>query len=205
MKLSVTHQDSYSRGQLLLRTFFGWLYIAIPHFVVIGILSIVSGIFTFIAWFAILIMGRYPEMMYEYQVKLMRWNLRVTARLYNLCDGYPPFGLNTEEEVTTLEIQYPESLSRGILLLKTFFGWLYVGIPHGFILMFRGIGTFVLMFLAWWVVLFTGRYPENWHRFNVGTIRWQTRVNLYLTLMSDDYPPFTGEEVEEELDNEVLA
>jgi hypothetical protein len=205
MKLSVTHQDSYSRGQLLLRTFFGWLYIAIPHFVVIGILSIVSGIFTFIAWFAILIMGRYPEMMYEYQVKLMRWNLRVTARLYNLCDGYPPFGLNTEEEVTTLEIQYPESLSRGILLLKTFFGWLYVGIPHGFILMFRGIGTFVLMFLAWWVVLFTGRYPENWHRFNVGTIRWQTRVNLYLTLMSDDYPPFTGEKVEDELDKEVLA
>ncbi len=51
-----------------------------------------------------------------------------------------------------------------------------------------------MMFLAWWVVLFTGDYPKAWHAFNVGLIRWQVRVNLYMTFMSDEYPPFSGKE-----------
>ncbi|MDE0471236.1 MAG: DUF4389 domain-containing protein [Ekhidna sp.] len=78
------------------------------------------------------------------------------------------------------------------MLLRTLFGFFYVVLPHGFLLIFRTIGSVVLQFLAWWVVLFTANYPKNWHEFNVGTIRWSTRVNIYMSFMTDDYPPFSG-------------
>jgi hypothetical protein len=79
------------------------------------------------------------------------------------------------------------------------FGWLYVGIPHGFILMFRSFFVGILQFLAWWIVLFTATYPENLHEWSVGLLRWQTRVSLYLLFMTDTYPPFTGDELPEEV------
>lgn len=124
----------------------------------------------------------------------MRWQIRVNARLYNLVDGYPSFWLDGTDDLTSLEIPYPENLSRGHLLVKSFFGWLYCGLPHVFILYFRMIATMVLMFIAFWAVLFTGSYPKSWHTFNVGTLRWSTRLSLYLTFMTDDYPPFSGKE-----------
>jgi uncharacterized RDD family membrane protein YckC len=85
-------------------------------------------------------------------------------------------------------------LSRGLLLLRAFFGFLYVGIPHGFCLTFRSWATGIIAFLAWWVVLFTGKYPETWHAFNVGTYRWMMRVQLYMGFFTDEYPPFSGKE-----------
>lgn len=198
MKLYIKHQESYSQIELLLRTFFGWLYIAIPHGIVLFFLGFASMFITFIAFWAILFTGNYPRSLYEFQVNFFRWNLRVSARLFHLSDGYPAFGLNTREERTDFDMPYPESLNRGILLLKVFFGFFYVIIPHGFILFFRMIATMFLMFLAWFVVLFTGNYPESWHSFNVGTLRWQYRVNVYMFLMTDKYPPFTGKDLEED-------
>jgi len=78
------------------------------------------------------------------------------------------------------------------LLLKLFFGFIYVGIPHYFCLIFRMYATFFLTTLAFWTILFTGNYPENWFNFNVGTTRWGQRVSLYLGNMTDEYPPFSG-------------
>ena len=196
MKLTIKHQESYSRLELLLRTLFGWLYMALPHFFILMFLGIWSAILTFVAFWVILFTGRYPESMYEFQVGYTRWGLRLRARLMNLSDGYPGFGIHVQDENVTFEMPYPEKLSRGLLLLRLFFGWIYVGIPHGFMLFFRAIATWVIMFLAWWVVLFTGKYPQSFHEFVVGLVRWGARVNLYLMFMTDDYPPFTGNEVE---------
>ena len=124
----------------------------------------------------------------------MRWKLRVNARIYNLSDGYPAFGLSgTDEEYTHLEVPYPEQISRSLVLLRFFFGVIFVGIPHGFVLYFRNIIGVFISFFAWFIVLFTGEYPKSWHRFIVGTMRWQFRVGIYLAYLSDDYPPFTGE------------
>ncbi len=78
--------------------------------------------------------------------------------------------------------------------MKAMFGFIYVIIPHMTILMFRNIATQVLIFLAFWSVLFTGSYPQSWFEFNVGTLRWTTRVRLYLGYMTDQYPPFSGKE-----------
>ncbi|MBA3899132.1 MAG: DUF4389 domain-containing protein [Bacteroidetes bacterium] len=63
-----------------------------------------------------------------------------------------------------------------------------------FILTFRLLWGTILSFIAWWIVLFTGKYPQSTHEFNTGSIRWIIRVQLYLGYMSDEYPPFTGKE-----------
>jgi hypothetical protein len=114
--------------------------------------------------------------------------------MLNLVDGYPSLLPGGSDNLTNVEVEYPESLSRGSLLLKAFFGWLYCAIPHAFVLYFRMIWGMILTFIAWWVVLFTGSYPQSFHEFNVGTIRWATRLNLYLMNMTDQYPPFSGRE-----------
>lgn len=197
MKLNVENQESYSRGELILRTLFGFIYIGIPHNFLLFFLGIASSIVTFIAFWAILFTGRYPQSMYEFQEKVMRWQLRVRARLLNLCDGYPAFGLNSEDDHTDLKLQYPEHISRGKTFLRQLFGFIYVIIPHFFILIFRMIATQVLVFIAWWAVLFTGKYPAGMHEFVLGTLRWGQRVSLYMGHMSDIYPPFSGKSDEE--------
>ncbi len=196
MKFDIEHQESYSRGQLLARAFFGPIYILLPHLIMLIFLTYVSMFMTFLAFWAILFTGRYPKGMYDFQVMIRRWFLRLNARIYNLADGYPGFGM-AEDDHIEYEIEYPEYISRGTTILRALFGAIYVIIPHGFVLLFRGIATYFLTFLAWWSVLFTGRYPESWHRFNVGTFRWQERVNLYMGYMVDTYPPFSGKTDEE--------
>ncbi len=194
MKLTVTHQETYSRGELLLRSFFGVFYIVLPHLFILLFIQIWSSILQFIAFWVILFTGRYPQSFFEFQVGMLRWNLRLNARMYNLVDGYPAFGINGTDDETSLEIEYPEQISRGETLLKAFFGFIYVLLPHGLILLFRSIWALILNFMGFWAVLFTGEYPVTWHRFQVENLRWSTRVSVYMMFMSDVYPPFTGKE-----------
>ena len=93
-----------------------------------------------------------------------------------------------------LSVEYPEKLSRGWLLLKVFFGWLYVGIPHGICLGLYGIAVGVVTFIAFWAILFTGKFPKGMFDFVVGFYRWSNRVGAYLSLLRDEYPPFSGEQ-----------
>jgi pilus assembly protein TadC len=121
MKLSIVHQESYSRLELILRTLFGAFYIILPHFLI----SLWGSILSFIAFRVVLFTGRYPESMFEYQVQLLRWQIRVNARMSNLADDYPSFGLTAKDDHVSLEVPYPESISRGLLLLRVFFGVVY--------------------------------------------------------------------------------
>jgi len=194
MKLSITHQEKYSRGELILRTLFGGIYIALPHFFLLCIVGIWSGILSFVAFWVVLFTGRYPESMFNFQIGYQNWYLRLGASLSNLVDGYPAFFPKGTSEKVKLEVPRPEKVNQGMVLVRLLFGWIYVGIPHGICLIGRFIATGVLMFLAWWAVLFTGRYPERWHAFNVGSYRWITRIGLYLGYFTDTYPPFSGKE-----------
>jgi hypothetical protein len=197
MKLEIKLQERYSRGELLLRFFLGWAYIVLPHMFLLFFVGLWGAVLSFISFWVILFTGRYPQSFFEFQVGLIQWQTRVNARMYNLSDGYPAFGFSETDEYTSVEIEYPETISRGYTLLRLFFGGIYVMIPHGFVLYFRTIATSVLTFLAFFAVLFTGEYPESWHKFNVGTLRWGIRVNMYLSNMTDDYPPFSGKTDEE--------
>ncbi|MEI6728271.1 MAG: DUF4389 domain-containing protein [bacterium] len=193
MKFEIQHQDKYSRSELLLRTFFGTFYIGIPHLFLLMFIWIWGQLITFIAWFAILFTGKYPEELFEQIVGYYRWSFRLTASLTGLFDGYPAFGLEQQEgDKIILEVPYPSQISRSQLILTWLFGIFYIGIPHGIILFFVSIWVSILSFLAWFVVLFTGQYPKEWHESIVNYYRWSLRVNLYYLCLTPDYPPFTG-------------
>ena len=132
MKLTITHQENYSRGELLLRSFFGFIYMTLPHVFIMMFCNIWASILAFISWWIILFTGRYPQSFFEYQVKVLKWSVRLTARMRNLVDGYPAFMPSGSDDLTSLEVTYPENISRGKLLLRAFFGAIYVIIPHAF-------------------------------------------------------------------------
>lgn len=191
MIYTVKYAESLSRGELLLRSFFGIFYMLIPHFFCLFFVGLWGAILGFISWWIILFTGRYPQSFFEFQVGLIRWQTRLNARRLNLADGYPTFGVNGTDEATQVDIPYPEKISRGLLLVKTFFGLFYVILPHGFVLLFLSIGVVFAVFIGWWIILFTGQLPKGIHDFIVGTQRWALRVNLYMTNMTDTYPPFS--------------
>jgi len=191
MKYGVRHQESYSRGELLLRTLFGVFYIALPHVLVLIFLMLASAILNFITFWAILITGKFPQGIFDYQLKLHRWQLRLASRLQNLSDGYPAFGLNVNDDNITIEMERPAKSNRLTVLLRLMFGVFYVYIPHMICLLFLGIGASFVRLIAFWVVLITGKYPVGMHNYMVGVMRWQFRVNAYMTNMTDTYPPFS--------------
>jgi len=93
-----------------------------------------------------------------------------------------------------LTVEYPEKLSRGLVVLKALFGSLYVGIPHGIILMLYEIAVGVVLFISFWAILFTGKFPRGLFDFVVGFYRWSWRVSAYLSFLRDEYPPFNSKE-----------
>jgi hypothetical protein len=194
MTLTVAHQERYSRGQLILRTLFGAIYIGIPHLVLIAIVGVWSAILSFITFWIVLFTARFPESIFNFQIGFQNWVLRVEATLGNLVDGYPAFFPGGTSPSVKLEVPRPDKVSRGLVILRLLLGWAYVVIPHYFCLIFRQIASSVLGFLAWFVILFAGKYPARWHAFNVGTYRWMTNVSLYLGYFSDTYPKFSGKE-----------
>ena len=80
-------------------------------------------------------------------------------------------------------------------MLKVLFGWLYVGIPHVICLMLYEIAVGIVTFIAFWAILFTGKYPRGMYDFVVGYLRWSLNVGAYLGLLRDEYPPFSGKEM----------
>ncbi len=192
MQYTITRQESYSRGLLILRTLLGIFYIGIPHYFLLFFVSIWAAILQFLAFWAVLFTGTYPRGWFDLQVNLIRWGTRVSSSLANFRDEYPAFGLKGTHTAVVVDVPYPEKLSRGLLILRILFSAFYVGIPHGFCLIFRSIASTVIMFIAWWAQLFTGKYPEKMFTFNIGTYRWVFRVSAYLSFLTDEYPPFSG-------------
>ncbi|MFM1810646.1 MAG: hypothetical protein RLZZ382_1871 [Bacteroidota bacterium] len=191
MKIGIKHQESYSRGSLILRSLFGGLYIALPHGFLLIFMSIASSFVGIINFWSILITGKMIRSMFDFQLNLMRWSLRVNARLMNLSDGYPAFGMTHNDADVVLDIDYPETSNRVSVLLRAMFGIWYVLIPHAFLLFFLQIGVMFVRMIAFWAVLFTGKYPEGMHNYMVGVLRWNIRVSAFMSYLTDTYPPFS--------------
>ena len=191
MKIGIKHQESYSRGSLILRSLFGGLYIALPHGFLLIFMSIASSFVGIINFWSILITGKMIRSMFDFQLNLMRWSLRVNARLMNLSDGYPAFGMTHNDADVVLDIEYPETSNRVSILLRAMFGIWYVLIPHAFLLFFLQIGVMFVRMIAFWAVLLTGKYPEGMHNYMVGVLRWNIRVSAFMSYLTDTYPPFS--------------
>jgi len=195
VRYSVTYPERLSQGLLLLKTFFGFFYVLIPHMICLSVFAIGAMFIMFIAWWAILFTGKYPERMFHFVLRYYRWAFRVSLYFpLFMTDAYPPFTGVKEVpayDAMYFDIEYPPTLSRGLLILKTLFGSIYVMIPHMFCLCFVAFWAEILLFLSWWAILFTGKFPQGWFNFIVKTQRWNVRVIAYFPLfMTDVYPDF---------------
>jgi hypothetical protein len=199
-----------SRGLWLLK----WLLL-LPHIVVLVFLWTAFVLLSVVAFLAILVTGRYPRSLFEFNVGVLRWTWRVHYYGYGALgtDWYPPFTLaDVQDYPAHLDVDFPERLSRGLVLVK----WWLLALPHYVVVaLFVGGGIWwgipsgnrsaegpwddawgvgglvaLLVLVAGIVLLFTGRYPRPVFDFVMGMDRWALRVAAYAALMTDRYPPF---------------
>jgi uncharacterized protein DUF4389 len=193
-----------------------WL-LAIPHYILLAFLFIGFFFASVGAFFAILFTGRYPRGLFDFNLGVLRWAWRVGFYSYGALgtDRYPPFTLGEVPDYpATLDVAYPEHLSRGLVLVK----WWLLALPqYAIVAILVGGGWYgwdksgggnwgddewgggswagpgligILVFFAGVALLFTTRYPRGIFDFVLGLDRWILRVVAYAGLMTDVYPPF---------------
>lgn len=134
----------------------------------------------------ILFRQKYPRWWFDWNLELLRFTARVESYFLLLTDRYPS---TDEHQAVHLEIDYPDverDLNRGLPLVK----WL-LAIPHFIVLIVLWLVSLVVVFIAWFAILFTGRYPKALFDFVVGVMRWTFRTVAYAVILTTDrYPPF---------------
>jgi hypothetical protein len=176
-----------------------WLLV-IPHYIVLWCLSVIYVLLTVVAMAAILLTGRYPRGIFDFNVGVLRWSWRVAYYSYGALgtDRYPPFTLAERPDYPArLDVAYPGELSR----LSVLFKWWLLALPHYFVAAvlvggyrfagWPGFGLIGLLVLIAGVGLAaTGTYLPGIFAFVLGLDRWVLRVVAYASLMTDEYPPF---------------
>jgi hypothetical protein len=173
------------------------LILAIPLLIVLALLSAGTGAHVAIAGataflflptvLLILFRQKYPRWWFNFALELLRFDTRVTSYVFLLRDEYPSVD---EEQSIHVDVPYPDAkrgLNRWLPLVKWF-----LAIPHYVVLFFLYIAVIAVVIVAWFAILFTGRYPRGIFNFVVGVMRWELRVVAYAFLLTTDrYPPFS--------------
>ncbi len=148
-----------------------------------------GGIIVLATALMILFRQKYPRWWFDWNLALTRFSYRVTSYLALLRDEYPS---TDEEQAVHLHLIYPDvkkDLSRWMPLVKWF-----LAIPHYIVLFFLVVAAVICVIIAWFAILFSGKYPRTLFDFIVGVMRWGNRVSAYtLLLITDRYPPFSLE------------
>jgi Domain of unknown function (DUF4389) len=151
-----------------------------------GIAAATGGVLFLAPLLMIVFRQKYPRWWYEWNLELLRFSNRIGAYLALMDDRYPS---TDEQQAVALDLPHPDAkkeLNRWLPLVK----WL-LAIPHYIVLFFLSIGAIVVVIIAWFAILFTGRYPRGLFEFVLGVLRWGNRVTGYaFVLVTDRYPPF---------------
>jgi len=186
--------DYEGEGRNRLTTFFRGL-VAIPWEIVGALFTIGAEICAFIAWFAIVFTGRYPEGLYNFNAKALRMVSRVNGFYLVLTEEYPPFNVDPDDT-------YPVRVGVAPPLaeysrMKTLFR-IIVGIPVFLLSYVQAIIGTVCAVIAWFAIVFTGRLPDGLFNPIRSALAYQTRALAYILLMTEDYPPFSYDEAVEQ-------
>jgi len=169
------------------------IFVVIPIAILLGTVAGATGaaagaggLLFFGPLLMILFRQKYPRWWFDWNLELQRFGARVSAYLALMDDSYPA---TDDHQSVHLDYAYPsvtEDLNRWLPLVKWF-----LAIPHYIVLIVLDIAAFVMAIVAWFAILFTGRYPRSVFDFEEGVLRWHNRVIGYaITLVTDRYPPF---------------
>jgi hypothetical protein len=174
------------------RPLVSWL-LAIPHLIVASALRTVSQLLSLVTWFIILFTGKLPQGIADFQAMYLRYNYRVITYAAFLREEYPPFSFDMtatdpgDDPRVRVDVQPAlEDRNRVTTAFR-----LILAIPHLIALIVLGIAAVVVWLIAFFAVLFTGRWPDGLRSFLLGVMRWALRVEAYLLLLTDEYPPFS--------------
>jgi Domain of unknown function (DUF4389) len=169
-----------------------WLLV-IPHLLVVDVLATAARLLAVISWFAILFTGRLPAGLADFQAMFLRYYLRTLTYAGFLRAEYPPFGFTTTPadpgDDTRVRVDVVPQLENRNRLTTAF--RIILVIPHLIVLAALAIAVFVVGIIAFFAVIFTARWPEGLRNFVLGVARWWLRVDAYLLLLADEYPPFS--------------
>lgn len=191
----VTYEADYQRERNRLTTFFR-LLVAIPWLIVAYVYMIAQLVVVVIAWFAILILGRFPEGMYNLVGGILRFTERVNGFMYLQTDEWPPFGISQDESypIRVNILQQAARQSR----VKTLFR-LILAIPLMVLSYAMSYALMAVAAISWLTIVFRGYQPAAIHNALAFLMGWNTRASAYALLMRDEYPP-VGDETPVEID-----
>ncbi len=150
-----------------------------------GVLGVAALAAAMISWFAIVFTGRMPRGLWKLGAFYLKWRVRASAYVAMLRDEFPPLG----EGAYPVELTLPPMASSRDRVSVGF--RLFLAIPQLIVVWLLGVAWLVVSVIAWFAILFTGRYPRPLYEFATGVLRWSTSVESYLLLLHDDYPPFS--------------
>lgn len=181
-RLDIEYREPLNRFLPLVK----WL-LAVPHYILLTILYFAAWFVLIGAFFAVLITRRFPLPLFYFMVDVMRWHERVTAYVYLMVDPYPPFKFESDPNYpVTLDVDYPEA---GVDRWRPLVAWL-LSIPYLFVAGILSYVAQILVFFAFFAILFTRRFPRGMFEIVVVSQRWLTRGYAYAAFMTTEYPPF---------------
>ena len=193
VRFEVDYPEAPSRGLALLGVlFFIKGLLLLPHIIILYFLGIALFIAFYIGYWVVLIAGSYPQGLFAFVLSVQRWSTRTDSWMYGTVDRYPPFSLGDVDYPVRFEVDYPDASSRGLALLGVLFlVKLILLIPHLIIIYALDLVSFVVVYISYWAVLITGKYPRGMFDLVVGVQRWNYRANAWFLGLADRYPPFT--------------
>jgi Domain of unknown function (DUF4389) len=164
------------------------IILAIPQLLIVSAFSYVAEAIAVIAWVAIVITGNMPRGLWNLGVGYMRWRTRVNAYVLLHRDEYPPFSMDEDAgyQASYVSGEFPQQRNRLTVLLRLI--WM---IPIAIYAAIIGFIAAILYLIMWLLIIITGSAPAGLYNFTVGALRVGARLEAYMLLLTDEYPPFS--------------